>query len=108
MLARMPRDRYVSRDAGLNAGRLVTKPLVLNSRSLSVNANVKEEGRVRLLDANRQPLDGFEWVEFTGDSVEHMIEWSNGLKAVSGKVVCLEFQLRDAQLFGIDLHWTVT
>jgi len=76
----------------------------MDSQSMTVNANVKGEGRVRLLDANRKPLDGFGWVEFAGDSVEHKIEWRNRLKAVSGKAVCLEFQLRDAQLFGFDLH----
>jgi len=103
-LARMLRDRYVSRDAGPNVGRLVTKPLVLKSGSLSVNANVRGEGRVRLLDSNRKPLDGFGWVEFTGDSVEHKIEWSQGLNAVAGKPVCLEFQLKDSQLFGFELH----
>jgi hypothetical protein len=103
-LARMPRDRYVSRDAGRNPGRLVTRPFVMKSQSLTVNANVKGEGRVRLLDANRKPLDGFDWVETIGDSVEHKIEWSDRLKAVSGKAVCLEFRLSDAQLFGFDLH----
>jgi len=104
MLARMPRDRYVSRDAGRNPGRLVTRPFVMKSQSLTVNANVKGEARIRLLDADRRPLDGFDWVEFIGDSVEHRIEWSNGLKPISGKAVCLEFRLRDAQLFGFDLH----
>ncbi len=77
----------------------------MKSQLLTVNARVKGEARIRLLDANRKPLDGFGWVEFDGDSVEHKIEWSNGLKPISGKAVCLEFQLRDAQLFGFDLHY---
>ena len=103
-LARMPRDRYVSRLAGPNVGRLLTKPLVLKARSLTVNANVRGTGRVRLLDTKRKPLDGFGWVEFKGDSVEHKIDWSNRLSSVSGQVVRLEFQLKDCQLFGFDLH----
>ena len=103
-LARMPRDRYVSRLAGPNVGSLVTKRLVLQARSLTVNANVRGEGRVRLLDSKRTPLDGFGWVEFQGDSIEHKIEWSSGLTRVSGKIVRLEFQLKDAQLFGFDLQ----
>ena len=68
-----------------------------------MNANARGEGRVRLLDADRKPLDGFGWVEFKGDSIEHEIEWNSGLSRVSGKVVRLEFQLKDAQLFGFDL-----
>ena len=103
-LARMPRDRYVSRLAGPNVGRLLTKPLVLKARSLTVNANVRGEGRVRLLDSKRKPLDGFGWIEFKGDSIEHTIQWNSGLASVSGTVVHLEFQLRDSQLFGFDLH----
>ncbi|MEE3368118.1 MAG: hypothetical protein VX346_02115 [Planctomycetota bacterium] len=66
-------------------------------------ANARGEGRVRLLDADRKPLDGFGWVEFKGDSIGHEIEWNSGLSRVSGKVVRLEFQLKDAQLFGFDL-----
>ena len=103
-LARMPRDRYVSRLAGPNVGRLLTKPLVLKARSLTVNANVRGTGRVRLLNSKRKPLDGFGWVEFKGDSVEHKIDWTNRLSSVSGQVVRLEFQLKDCQLFGFDLH----
>ena len=103
-LARMPRDRYVCRLAGPNIGRLTTKPLVLKASSLTVNANVRGEARVRLLDTKRQRLDGFGWVELKGDSIEHKIEWNSGLTSLSGKVVYLEFQLRDAQLFGFDLQ----
>ena len=103
-LARMPRDRYVSRLAGPNVGRLLTKPLVLKARSLTVNANVRGTGRVRLLDTKLKPLDGFGWVEFKGDSVEHKIDWTNRLSSVSGQVVRLELQLKACQLFGFDLH----
>ena len=34
----------------------------------------------------------------------HAIEWSSGLTRVCGKMVRLEFQLKDAQLFGFDLQ----
>ena len=61
------------------------------------------QGRVEMFH-NGTPLDGFDWVEFAGDSVKHKIEWSNGLKPISDRAVCLEFRLRDAQLFGFDLH----
>jgi hypothetical protein len=102
--ARMPRDRYVSQDAGLNLGTLITKPLLIKAASITVNANVQGECRVRLLNANREPLDGFSWVEIKGDSIEHKVEWSKKLNSISSKAVCLEFQLKNAQLFGFDLH----
>jgi hypothetical protein len=102
--ARMPRDRYVSRDTGLNLGTLITKPLLMDAASITVNANVQGECRVRLLDANHEPLKGFDWVELKGDSIEHKVEWGKPLDALSGKAVCLEFQLKNAQLFGFDVH----
>ena len=103
-LARMPRDRYVSRDADLNLGTLITKPVIINAKSITVNANVQGKCRVRLLNANREPMDGFGWVELKGDSIEHKVEWSKQLNAISGIAVCLEFQLKNAQLFGFNLN----
>jgi hypothetical protein len=40
-LARMPVDRYVSRDAGTNGGTLLTPPFALNGRRLIVNADIR-------------------------------------------------------------------
>jgi hypothetical protein len=104
-LARMPIDRYVSRDADLiNMGTLITKPLIINAESLTVNANVKEMARVRVLDSKHKPLINYGWINFSGDSIAHKIAWNKSLKNISGKPVCLEFQLKEAQLFGFDLH----
>jgi hypothetical protein len=88
----------------LNLGTLITKPFITNSKFLTVNANVKGECRVRLLNAKREPLDAFGWVELKGDSIEHTIEWSKKLNSMSGKAVCLEFQLKNTQLFGFNLN----
>ncbi|HAZ03734.1 MAG TPA: hypothetical protein DCY97_16420 [Marinilabiliales bacterium] len=104
-LARMPIDRYVSRDADLiNMGTLITKPLIINAESLTVNANVKEMARVRVLDSKHKPLHDYGWINFSGDSIAHKIAWIKSLKNISGKPVCLEFQLKEAQLFGFNLY----
>lgn len=103
-LARMPKDRYVSRDADLNEGYLITKPLKLKGNSLTINANVFGECKIRLLDANHKPILGYAWFELSGDSIAHRVEWSKELSAVSGKPVCLEFRMKKAQLFGFDLY----
>ncbi len=100
----MPRDRYVSRDADLNLGTLITKPLTINAKSITVNANVQGEGRVRLLTADREPLEGYGWVELIGDSIEHKVQWSKPLNTVTSKAVRIEFQLKNAQLFGFNLN----
>ncbi|MCX6168476.1 MAG: hypothetical protein NTX65_03990 [Ignavibacteriales bacterium] len=102
--AKMLIDRYVSRDADLNTGTLITKPLIINAESLTVNAKVKGEFRLRLLDINREPIKGFDWVELKGDSVEHKVEWAKKIDSLAGTPVCIEFQLKNAQLFGFYLH----
>lgn len=103
-LARMPRDRYVSRDADLNIGRLLTKPLVLDAPTVTVNANVVGTMRVRLLAADGKPKRGFDWVELRGDSVAHPVPWKGSVGSVGKEAVRLEFELKDAQLFGFDLN----
>ena len=103
-LFRMPRDRYVSLEADLNMGSLLTKPLILEGSRLTVNAFVVGQMRVRLVDMKGRGLKDFDWVSIEGDAVDLPVEWKKGLKSLSGKPVCLEFQLQDAQLFGFDLH----
>ena len=102
--AQMPLDRYVSWDADLNLGTLITKPVIINADYLTVNANVKDECRVRLLDKNCKPIEGFDWVNIKGDSVEHKVKWVKSLSSLSGEPICIEFQLKNAQLFGFYLY----
>jgi len=102
--ASMPKDRYVSRDAELNEGTLITKPVTFSAKAMTVNANIQGEIKIRILDANRNPIDGFESISLKGDSVKHNVKWEKDLSSLSGKIVCLEFKVNDAQLFGFDLH----
>ena len=102
-LAIMPRDRYVAREADLNPGRLVTKPLLLEGASLTVNAQVVGRLRVRLLDVNSQPLTGFDWCDLAGDAPAIPVPWTRPLTSLSGQAVRLEFELTDARLFGFDV-----
>jgi hypothetical protein len=103
-LARMPCDRYVAREASLNLGTLRTKPLILNASSMTLNANVVGEMRIRLLDEKGLPLNNFDWIEIQGDDVAHAVKWQGDLTSLRGKIVQIEFQLRNAQLFGFDLQ----
>jgi hypothetical protein len=103
-LARMPRDRYVSRDADLNTSRLLTKPLVLDASSITVNANVAGAMRVRLLDQEGNPKPSFDWVEIRGDAIAHPVRWKAAVTSLRQTPVRLEFELKEAQLFGFDLQ----
>ena len=102
--ASMLRDRYVSRDADFNGGSLVTKPLILNANKITFNANVVGDCRVRLVDENKEPIAGFGWAELEGDSVDQEVDWSNNIGSLSGATVCLEFEMKNTQLFGFDLQ----
>ncbi|MEZ5275093.1 MAG: hypothetical protein R3F07_01780 [Opitutaceae bacterium] len=103
-LAIMPRDRYVAREADLNPGRLVTRPLLLNGSSLTVNARVVGGLRVRLLDRDFEPLPGFGWTELSGDSIAIPANWKEPLSSLTGKAVRLEYELTDTCLYGFDLR----
>jgi hypothetical protein len=103
-LATMPRDRYVAREADLNPGRLVTKPLLLNGSGLTVNAQVIGALRVRLLDRDFEPLPGFGWVELKGDSIAIRSDWAEPISSLTGKAVRLEFELTNTRLFGFDIE----
>jgi hypothetical protein len=103
-LATMPRDRYVAREADLNPGRLVTRPLLLNGSDLTINAQVVGALRVRLLDRDFEPLSGFDWTELKGDSIELHPDWTEPVSSLNGKAVRLEFELTDTRLFGFAIR----
>jgi hypothetical protein len=105
-LVRIPRDRYVSRDADQNGGTLTTPPVILEGNKLTVNAAVHGQLRVRLLDADGKAIPGFDAADcrpIQGDGVALPVEWKGSLDAVKGKPVRIEFQMKDAQLYAVDL-----
>ncbi|MBN2357117.1 hypothetical protein JXO59_13450, partial [candidate division KSB1 bacterium] len=91
-LSRMPRDRYVAREADLNTGTLITRPVVLKGNRLTVNARIVGEMRLRLLDRDGKPLANLNWTELKGDEVDIPVEWSADLNSLAGTPVRLAFQ----------------
>ena len=105
-LVKMQRDRYVSRDAGPDGGTLVTPRAVLAGHTMTVNANVRGELRVALLDAESQPIPGFSIEDchpISGDNLSHAVLWQGELADLRNKAVRIAFHLRDAELYGFDL-----
>ena len=105
-LVRIPRDRYVSRDAGSEEGTLTTPPVILDGNKMTVNADVKGQLRVRLLGADGNPIPGFDATDCKstrGDGVAQAVQWKGSLAALRDKPVRVEFLLRDARLYGFDL-----
>ncbi|MBN2021952.1 MAG: hypothetical protein JW809_04095 [Pirellulales bacterium] len=106
-LARMPRDRYASRDAGKNEGTLLTRPIVPRGGKITVNANVEGEMRVRLLDASCGAIAGFDAGDcrpIHGDGVALPVAWKGAsLDSLGDKPVRIEFRMKEARLYGFDL-----
>jgi len=105
-MLRIPRDRYVSRDAEASEGVLRTPPVLLAAQGMTINANVAGSLQVRMLDLDGNPIEGLDAGDhepIRGDSLAHTVRWRKPLAEVGGKPVRIEFRLRDAQLYGFDL-----
>ncbi len=99
-------DGFVSLNAPLSGGELLTKPLLFSGKKLSINYSTSAMGtvRVELQDADGKPISGYtidDCLEHYGDSVQQTIAWKNGtdLSTLAGKPVRLKFVLKDADLF---------
>ena len=107
-LVRMPRDRYVSRDAGDAVGTLRTPLLKLKAARMTLNANARlGEIRVAVLDAAGKPFSGFRAEDcrpITGDSLTAPVRWKQPLGKLKGQLLRLEFQVRRAGLFSFELR----
>lgn len=102
-LVKMLRDRYVAREAGSTAGSLVTRAMTVAADALTLNVDASHgEVRVRVLDAQRQPISGFDFSDgrpITSDALSAPVVWKRSLSDLRGQQVRLEFSVRDARLF---------
>lgn len=105
-LLRIPRDRYVAREAEETTGTITTPPLVLRGKALTVNADITGELRVRVLSEKGAPMAGCDYTDcqpIKGNAVAHAVHWRRPLASVQGRPVRLQFRLRQGRLFGFDL-----
>lgn len=101
-------DGFVSINAPLSGGELLTKPLTFVGNTLTLNFATSAAGdiRVEIQDATGQPIPGFtlnESAELFGDSLSRTVTWKNGrdLSRLAGQPIRLRFVLRDADLFSL-------
>ena len=100
-------DGFVSVQAPMGGGELVTKPLIFAGRELVLNFSSSAAGSIRvemLRDQMNMPVKGFgleDCVEVLGDELERVVRWKEGraLGGLAGTPVRLRFVLRDAELF---------
>ena len=100
-------DGFVSVQAPLSGGEVITKPLVFAGSKLAINFSASAAGSVRvemLCDQVDTPIAGYaleDCVEVLGDDLERVVRWKTGsdVSRLAGTPVRLRFALRDADLF---------
>ena len=101
-------DGFVSAEAPLRGGELVTKPLVFQGSQLAINFSTSAAGSVQIavLDEKGMPLAGYDTGEMFGDSVSRTVRWAGkqDVSALAGKPIRLKFTLHDADLFSFQFR----
>lgn len=102
-------DGFVSLDAASAGGYFTTRPLVFQGSKLTLNVAAKGEVRVAILDEAGAEIKGYGLQEcdpIEADSVNKTASWRNRTDVgdLSGKVIRLKFELRDAKLFALQFN----
>lgn len=103
-LATIRKEGFVSLRGPKEGGVACTRSLRWPGGRLLVNAAATEgELSVRISDELRRPLAGFDYPDcevFRGDRTRHEVRWkSGGLERLAGRVIRIEFCLRNADLY---------
>ncbi len=103
-LAKLRKEGFVSLHGPKGGGVVCTRQIRWPGGDLIVNADAHTgEMKVRVSDEKRKPIAGFDYDDmpgFNGDSVAHEVKWNGkSLGELKGKIIRLELQLRDADLF---------
>jgi hypothetical protein len=101
-------DGFVSINAPLAGGEIVTKPLRFSGRELVLNFSTSGAGsiRVEIQDENGRTVKDFgleDCPEIYGDDIEYMVKWKSAgdVSGLAGKPVRLRFVMKDADLYSI-------
>ncbi len=99
-------DGFVSVNAPMSGGGLITKPLVFKGENLFLNFSSSAAGdiRVEIQDVNGNPLPGYSLDDCPpvfGDTLERMVKWKNdrNVAPLQGQPVRIKFVLKDADLY---------
>jgi hypothetical protein len=104
-------DGFVSVNAPLAGGEMVTKPMVFDGKELVTNFSTSAAGsvRVEVQDGDGAPAEGFSLAdcdEIFGDQLERVVTWAGtgDVGGLAGRPVRLRFALRDADLYSIQFR----
>jgi len=101
-------DGFVSVQADMRGGEIVTRPLKFQGGRLVLNFSTSAAGsvQVEIQDAAGKPLPGFALADCPpvfGDSLERAVAWNGGpdVSRLAGQPVRLRFVLKDADLYAL-------
>lgn len=101
-------DGFVSVNAQLAGGEMLTKPIVFDGKELVINFSTSAAGgmRVEIQDAEGTPVEGFALTdcdEIFGDELERVVMWGDrsDVSKLAGRPVRLRFALSDADLYSV-------
>jgi hypothetical protein len=99
-------DGFVSANAPMSGGELLTRPLTFSGRELLINFSTSAAGglQVEIQDAAGKPFPGFALADCPpvfGDAIERQVTWRSwsNVSRLAGRPVRLRFALRDADLY---------
>jgi hypothetical protein len=104
-------DGFVSVEAPLSGGEVITRPVSFRGRHLELNFATSAAGsvRVEIQDLDGKPLPGFaldDCPQVFGDAIGRPVTWTKGsdVRAIAGRPVRLRFELKDADLFAFQFR----
>ena len=105
-LAVMRKEGFVSLNATVREGIVVTRPLALREANLRINASCGADGYVdvEVVAADDTPLPGLsrtEFVRFSGDAIRHSAAWRSGAAIPTDRAVKLRFFMRHSHLYSM-------
>lgn len=99
-------DGFVSVEAPMEGGELLTKPITFSGNKLMLNFSTSAAGSVwvEIQDADGEPIPGFALADcepLFGDTLDREITWKQGsdVSGLSGRPVRLRFVLKDADVY---------
>lgn len=103
-VATIPKERLISLRGPRDGGVVITRQIQWPGGRLLLNADAGEgELKVRLSDAKRHVLEGFDYddcVPLDTDSVRHTVRWKEkSIESLKGQTIRLEIFLKNADLF---------
>jgi hypothetical protein len=105
----MRRDGFASVRAGEYSGSLTTRPITFDGLYLFVNANVRGELIIEMLDEEGDLIPGFRSKPISGDETKKRVEWESDemISSLIQQQVRIRFSLLEGDLYSFWVSpWT--